>query len=388
MRRHALAASAPSSVERRRFKLDKDATTISYGEHADAHARHVPPRAPMRRRAIRCWCWCAKGDYKLEQTGAGTRSACAAPAARASSSRRAAPPTRSSRAVRRLVGADDGAVLAHPLVGAVVGHRDGCGGRARRRSCAARRARSRAPCRRPRRASPRCRRRAPVHAQQLARARRRVRRADRASGRACDDAAQSIGWALKMNNLKIALSQLAPQIVHQALQIVGIMAYKNDSKFSLGRHYRDALSAALMISNDRIAAQERVDAARVSRTTEIAMTATATIRIESFYDELVEHGLHRSRRRAGRVRPRRRVRGRARALRRAGQRGSRKDDGAERLHFPPIVDRKMIEKTRLPGLVPAARGRRVQLLRQGARAHASSCRAVHAGEALERLLRA
>jgi acyl-CoA dehydrogenase len=33
---------------------------------------------------------------------------------------------------------------------------------------------------------------------------------------------------------------------------VGISANNNDSKFSLGRNYRDALSGALMISNDRI----------------------------------------------------------------------------------------------------------------------------------------
>ena len=63
----------------------------------------------------------------------------------------------------------------------------------------------------------------------------------------------SIGWALKLNNLKIAASQTAPQIVHEALQITGILGYKNDSPFSLGRHYRDVLSASLMISNDRIA---------------------------------------------------------------------------------------------------------------------------------------
>ena len=63
----------------------------------------------------------------------------------------------------------------------------------------------------------------------------------------------SIGWALKLNNLKIGASQAAPQIVHEALQITGILGYKNDSPFSLGRHYRDVLSASLMISNDRIA---------------------------------------------------------------------------------------------------------------------------------------
>ena len=64
-----------------------------------------------------------------------------------------------------------------------------------------------------------------------------------------------IGWALKLNNLKISASETAPQIVHKALQITGILGYKNDSKFSLGRHYRDTLSGALMISNDRIAAK-------------------------------------------------------------------------------------------------------------------------------------
>jgi acyl-CoA dehydrogenase len=62
----------------------------------------------------------------------------------------------------------------------------------------------------------------------------------------------TIGWALKMNNIKVACSEAAPALVHQALQIVGISGYKNDSKYSLSRHYRDALSAALMISNDRI----------------------------------------------------------------------------------------------------------------------------------------
>lgn len=64
-----------------------------------------------------------------------------------------------------------------------------------------------------------------------------------------------MGWALRLNNLKIASSEAAPQIVHRALQIVGILGYKNDSPFSLGRHYRDALSGSLMISNERIAAR-------------------------------------------------------------------------------------------------------------------------------------
>jgi acyl-CoA dehydrogenase len=64
----------------------------------------------------------------------------------------------------------------------------------------------------------------------------------------------SISFALKMNNLKVAASQLVVQIVNQALLICGIMAYKNDSPFALGRHLRDAHSAAIMVGNDRILA--------------------------------------------------------------------------------------------------------------------------------------
>jgi acyl-CoA dehydrogenase len=62
----------------------------------------------------------------------------------------------------------------------------------------------------------------------------------------------TIGWALRMNNIKVAASEAVHTIVHEALQIIGINGYKNDSKISVSRHYRDALSAALMISNDRI----------------------------------------------------------------------------------------------------------------------------------------
>lgn len=61
-----------------------------------------------------------------------------------------------------------------------------------------------------------------------------------------------IGWSLQMNQLKVACSEAAPRIIHAALQIVGLPAYKNDGPYSIGRAYRDALSASLMISNLRI----------------------------------------------------------------------------------------------------------------------------------------
>jgi acyl-CoA dehydrogenase len=69
------------------------------------------------------------------------------------------------------------------------------------------------------------------------------------------EALQSFPWALKFNNLKVAASEAAPRIVHQSLQITGILGYKNDSPFSLSRQYRDTLSASLMVSNERIASK-------------------------------------------------------------------------------------------------------------------------------------
>ncbi len=61
-----------------------------------------------------------------------------------------------------------------------------------------------------------------------------------------------MSWGHKFINLKVSASEDAPPIVHKALQIVGILGYKNDSPFALGRHYRDVLSASLMVSNERI----------------------------------------------------------------------------------------------------------------------------------------
>lgn len=64
----------------------------------------------------------------------------------------------------------------------------------------------------------------------------------------------SIRFALSMNNLKLAASEAVADIAQRCLLICGIMGYKNDSKYAIGQHLRDALSAALMVSNDRICA--------------------------------------------------------------------------------------------------------------------------------------
>jgi acyl-CoA dehydrogenase len=67
-------------------------------------------------------------------------------------------------------------------------------------------------------------------------------------------ALSSTAFALKINNLKVSSSELVVWIVHQSLLICGIAGYRNDSGFALGRHMRDACSAALMVGNDRIRA--------------------------------------------------------------------------------------------------------------------------------------
>lgn len=78
---------------------------------------------------------------------------------------------------------------------------------------------------------------------------------DSQGGGSDTDELLSIGFAIKINNLKIATSQLVQDIVNQCLLITGIHGYRNDSKLAMGRHLRDALSAAIMIGNDRIYAR-------------------------------------------------------------------------------------------------------------------------------------
>jgi acyl-CoA dehydrogenase len=57
---------------------------------------------------------------------------------------------------------------------------------------------------------------------------------------------------LRFNNLKIAASEQAPAVCQGALAVCGIVGYKNDTPFSVGRHLRDTMSACLMVANERI----------------------------------------------------------------------------------------------------------------------------------------
>ncbi len=57
---------------------------------------------------------------------------------------------------------------------------------------------------------------------------------------------------LRFNNLKLAASEHAPRICQGALGVTGIVGFKNDTPFSVGRHIRDSMSASLMVANERI----------------------------------------------------------------------------------------------------------------------------------------
>ena len=64
--------------------------------------------------------------------------------------------------------------------------------------------------------------------------------------------AESMGFAVRMNSLKLTMSEGVLAAVDEAMSICGIAAYRNDTPFSLGRQLRDAHSARLMVHNDRI----------------------------------------------------------------------------------------------------------------------------------------
>ena len=64
----------------------------------------------------------------------------------------------------------------------------------------------------------------------------------------------SLDFQSSINLLKVEASELAVETVMCAMRACGLSGYRNDGDFSVGRHLRDALSAPLMINNDRILA--------------------------------------------------------------------------------------------------------------------------------------
>ncbi len=79
-----------------------------------------------------------------------------------------------------------------------------------------------------------------------------AREYDELRSRNCPGVFEDFGFSIRTNNLKLSCSQQFVDIVGRAMLICGISGYRNDSKFSIARHLRDAYGAALMVNNDRI----------------------------------------------------------------------------------------------------------------------------------------
>jgi acyl-CoA dehydrogenase len=233
-----------------RFTLDKDASTISYGEHADdllVTARRSPD-APANDQSL---VLVRKADYSLERTGVwdtlGMRGTCS-PSFK----------MRSSGKLEQIMTTPFADIASHTMV--PFSHILwancwlGIAGAAVTKARAFVRLQARA---KPGTTPPAALRLADVMTT-LQSLRANVHDvANECEGLmsqpdAGTEVLSSIKFALKMNNLKVAASTTVADVAQRCLLICGIMGYKNDSKFSIGQHLRDALSASLMVSNDRI----------------------------------------------------------------------------------------------------------------------------------------
>jgi len=69
-----------------------------------------------------------------------------------------------------------------------------------------------------------------------------------------DRALSALDFQSSINLLKVEASELAVETAMSAMRACGLSGYRNDGEFSVSRHLRDALSAPLMINNERILA--------------------------------------------------------------------------------------------------------------------------------------
>lgn len=244
--------SSVTAVERRGngFELNKDATTISYGQSADA-LLVTCRRASDAPASDQVLVLVLKGEYQLEQTSTwntlGMRGTCSPGFMMRSSGliEQIVPGTFADSSAQTMV------PYSHILWAALW---QGIAGGAVARAAAQVRGEAR---KKPGTVPPTAIHLAKIDAQlQAVRHNWQAVATDFDSlGTEDAQALLGMGWALKLNNLKTGVSEAVVRIVHEALQITGILGYKNDSPVSVGRHYRDVLSAALMISNERIAAK-------------------------------------------------------------------------------------------------------------------------------------
>ena len=82
--------------------------------------------------------------------------------------------------------------------------------------------------------------------------------AEYAADGVADRDALPLGFLTEVNALKVAMSELAVEVVQHAMMICGLSGYKCGTPYSIGRHLRDVQSAPLMVNNDRIVANTAI----------------------------------------------------------------------------------------------------------------------------------
>ena len=228
-------------------RFEKQAPTVSYGAYADdllTTLRRAPDAEPGDQVCVLT----SKDQHTLEPTGSwdplGMRGTCSpGNVVRAELPLEQVLPTQFALRHERVDGAD----LAHPLVAPVARHRH-------RRVHRARAFVRAAAKRKPGEVPP-----AAIRLSELM-SELSLLRAEVSSGlrefveASAGDRARLSEMAsiLRFNNLKIAASEQAPRVCQGALGVCGIMGFKNDTPFSVGRHLRDTMSACLMVANERI----------------------------------------------------------------------------------------------------------------------------------------
>jgi acyl-CoA dehydrogenase len=233
------------------FRVAKNATTISYAEHADdllLTARRAPD-APSNDQVL---VLLRRGDFSLERTGAwdtlGMRGTCSPPfeVTATGSMDQILPASFGDIAAQTMV------PFSHILWGGVwLGIATAAAGRARAFVRGEARKRPGTP--------PPGALRVGELVTQVQLMRHNLHQVAHTcdtlmgpEGQTLDDELTGVGFAVEINNLKVSSSELVVDIVGRALAICGMGGYRNDSKLSLSRHLRDAHSARLMINNDRI----------------------------------------------------------------------------------------------------------------------------------------
>jgi acyl-CoA dehydrogenase len=241
-------SAAPIERDGDRIRLDRRATVISYGAHADAivtTARRSPDAPPSDQVLVAF----TKDDYALEPVVAwntlGMRGTCSAGFT-----------LRASGASDQIL--PDPYERIHPMTMAPVAHLTWSAVWAGIAAGAVERARIFT-----RHAARQAGGQLPPGAQHVTKAAaslRLLRDLIAASLRRYEKAASderallSLEFQAMVNLTKVDASELAVATVTSALRACGLAGYRNDTEFSIGRLLRDVLSAPLMISNDRILA--------------------------------------------------------------------------------------------------------------------------------------